>query len=151
MVSLVTKNEAFQKRCPELIFLKTSFHLVLWSKDRWKRSSPKLWRHNIDLLHIRAWAQVFGDHERAFCLSVFFIDVWMSMLLSSIEFHYRKSYFESLNALIWTGTFSKLLLLWTRVLSYRDKTDMFSEIFWYMWTCGCGLSLYVCFTDIFRQ
>ena len=42
--------------------------------------------------------------------------------------------FECSSVFVWTGIFSKTLLVWTRIFIYTDKKDAFSEISGYVWT-----------------
>ena len=77
----VTENEAFRKRSPEWIFLKTPFSCSRGTGEN--GAFRKRGRHNIDLRRVRACARFFGDHARAFCLSVFF------HRSSNAEYRYR--------------------------------------------------------------
>ena len=49
------------------------------------------------------------------------------ILLSITEFHYRTSNFECHSVFVWTGIFSKPLLVWTRIFFHTDKKDAFSK------------------------
>ena len=46
----------------------------------------------------------------------------------------RTEEFESSSVFVWTGIFSKTLLVSTQIFSYTDKKDAFSKISGYVWT-----------------
>ena len=46
----------------------------------------------------------------------------------------RKAEFEYSSVFVWTGIFSKTLLVWTRIFFIRIKKDAFSKISGYVWT-----------------
>ena len=46
----------------------------------------------------------------------------------------RTAEFECSSVFVWTGIFSKTLLVWTRIFIYTDKKDAFSKISGYGWT-----------------
>ena len=46
----------------------------------------------------------------------------------------RTAEFECSSVFVWTGTFSKTLLVWTRISLKTDKKDAFSKISGYVWT-----------------
>ena len=46
----------------------------------------------------------------------------------------RTAKFECSSVFVWTGIFSKTLLVWTRIFLKTDKKDAFSKISGYVWT-----------------
>ena len=46
----------------------------------------------------------------------------------------RTAEFESSCVFVWTGLFSKTLLVWMRIIFYTDKKDAFSKRSGYVWT-----------------
>ena len=46
----------------------------------------------------------------------------------------RTAKFECSSLFVWTGIFSKTLLVWTRISLKTDKKDAFSKISGYVWT-----------------
>ena len=56
----------------------------------------------------------------------------LDCLFSFIEA--RISKFACSSVFVWTGIFSKTLLVWTRIFFYTDKKDAFSKISGYVWT-----------------
>ena len=46
----------------------------------------------------------------------------------------RTEEFEWSSVFVWTGIFSKTLLVWTRIFFKTDKKDAFSKISGYVWT-----------------
>ena len=46
----------------------------------------------------------------------------------------RTEEFESSSVFVWTGIFSKTLLVWTQIFFDTDKKDAFSKISGYVWT-----------------
>ena len=46
----------------------------------------------------------------------------------------RTAEFECSSVFVWTGIFSKTLLVWTRIFFYTDKKDAFSKRSGYVWT-----------------
>ena len=53
-------------------------------------------------------------------------------LFSFIEVRVAK--LECSSVFVWTGIFSKTLLVWTRIFFYTNKEDAFSKISGYVWT-----------------
>ena len=49
-------------------------------------------------------------------------------------FKFRTVEFECSSIFVWTGIFSKTLLVWTQIFVYTDKKDAFSKISGYVWT-----------------
>ena len=45
-----------------------------------------------------------------------------------------KGHFDCLFSFLWTGIFSKTLLVWTRISLKTDRKDAFSKISGYVWT-----------------
>ena len=56
----------------------------------------------------------------------------LACLFSFIEA--RTAEFESSCVFVWTGIFSKTLLVWTRITVYTDKKNAFSKRSGYVWT-----------------
>ena len=46
----------------------------------------------------------------------------------------RTAKFECSSVFVWTGIFSKTLLVWTQIVLKTDKRDAFSKISGYVWT-----------------
>ena len=129
----VTENEAFRKRSPEWIFLKTPFSCS--RVDGWKRSFSKRWRQGIDLRRIRACARFFGDHARAFFLSVFFhrsLTAEYRYRLWNFVIEYRivsVTAFPCGRGYFWKRSSCGRESFWKRI-----KKDVFSKISGYVWT-----------------
>ena len=57
---------------------------------------------------------------------------YFDCLFSFVEV--RTAKFERSSVFVWTGIFSKTLLVWTRIFLKTDKKDAFSNISGYVWT-----------------
>ena len=75
------KTKLFESALQSGSFSKRRFPVLVWTGEN--GAFRKRGRHNIDLRRIRACARFFGDHARAFCLSVFF------RRSSNAEYRYR--------------------------------------------------------------
>ena len=119
----VTKNKAFRKRSPEWIFLKTPFSCSRGSRvDGWKRSFSKTLTSQHRFMTYQSMRSVpWGSREGillvCFLLSKFECRIWLSIM----EFRYRISNCECHSVFVWTGIFSKTLLVWTRIFLKTDK------------------------------
>ena len=117
---LLTENEAFRKRFPEWIVLKMPFFMLLCG-----RVKTELFE-NAD---VTASIHYVSEHAHG---SLGITRGHLACLFSIMEV--RTSKFECSSVFVWTGIFSKTLLVWTRIFFIRIKRDAFSKISVYVWT-----------------
>ena len=103
----VTKNESFRKRSPEWIFLKNA--VFMFSCGRVKTELSE----NVDVT-----ASIYDVSEHAHG-SLGTTKGHFDCLFSFVEV--RTAKFECSSVFVWTGIFSKTLLVWTRIFLKTDK------------------------------
>ena len=119
----VTENEAFGKRSPEWIFLKTPFSFAKTLTSQHRSMTYQSMRSVL-------WGSREGSLLVCFLLSKFECRISLSIM----EFRCQISNCECHSVFVWTGIFSKTLLVWTRILLKTDKKDAFSKVSGYVWT-----------------
>ena len=106
----VTKNEAFQKRSPGWIFLKTKFSSS--HVDEGKRSFSNTLTSQHRFTTHQSMRLVFLGITREHFACMFSLSKFESRIsLSNIEFHYRIENFECHNGFVWMGIFSQTVLV----------------------------------------